>query len=77
MRLVCQTPVRKLYNLRMCTQDADEEARYSAVSRGGGKDLGSSELDSKNDDTFGSGSSKEGSKPWSGAANSVAAITGR
>ena len=58
-------------------QDADEEARYSAVSRGADKDLGSHDLDSKNDDTFGSGGSNQGSKPWSGAANSVAAITGR
>ena len=57
-------------------QNEDEEARYSAVARGA-KNQGDRGFDARNEDTFGSGASKDSSKAWSGAANSVAAITGR
>ena len=57
-------------------QNEDEEAKYSAVGRSG-KDASEQGFDGRNDDTFGAGAPKEALKPWSGAANSVAAITGR
>lgn len=57
-------------------QNEDEEARYSSVARGA-KDPTDSSFDTRNDETFGSVTPKEPTKPWSGAANSVAAITGR
>ena len=58
-------------------QNEDEEARYSAVARGHGKAGNERTFDSRNEDTFGSTTPRESGKAWSGAVNSVAAITGR
>jgi hypothetical protein len=57
-------------------QDEDEEARYSAVSRGGAGGAGGPSFDTRNDDTFGT-TAKENGRAWSSAAGSVAAVTGR